>query len=262
MCTYSFSRSEDGRRIISMNRDEARERHEGAFSHHKADTPQLLYPTDERSGGTWFGCNSQGLCLALLNRYQCENPYASLSRGLLIPRFLSNWDSAAKLKQLTRDELLAYPPFDMIASDHQACFQLTWDGDSVQVVHHTIKDFSFSSSALNTDVVLAKRQSQFRTLLDQNKLSTTDSLLRAKQILTYFHLVSDPSHSEQGVLMDRPEAHTKSICQVIIDGHALSFRYLDEQCLASFRTMPQLKEKNDNYGLMVECVATAKPLSN
>lgn len=262
MCTYSFSRSDDGRRIISMNRDEARERHEGEFSHRKADIPQLLYPKDERSGGTWFGCNSQGLCLGLLNRYQCENPHARLSRGLLIPRFLSSWGSAASLKQLTRDALLAYPPFDMIASDHQHCFQLTWDGESVQVEQHTQSDFSFSSSALNTELVLAKRQSQFQTLLDQNKLSATDSLLRAKQILTHFHLVNDPSHSEQGVLMDRPEAHTKSICQVILDCHALSFRYLNEQCLANFRTMPKLKEKNDSYGLMFECVASANPLSN
>ncbi len=58
MCTLTLF-TYQGRRIITMNRDEARFRHEtNLIQHHTSAQTEYYHPVDQSSGGTWFGFNS------------------------------------------------------------------------------------------------------------------------------------------------------------------------------------------------------------
>jgi uncharacterized protein with NRDE domain len=234
-----------------MNRDEARSRHEGDFQQLTDSQPHRLFPTDSLAGGTWFGANQKGLVLALLNRYQASNPNGHKSRGLLIPHFLSTWLSASQTAELDARALHDYNPFDLIASDSQQTWQLSWDGNDVRLKQRTESHFSFSSSALNTNQVLDYRQSLFKDWQQKLPRSIAPSEL-AQSVLRDFHLQQTPSAETQSVLMDRHEAHTKSICQARVTDTATHLQYFDESTLTRFRNQKLLNENPISHGLVFE----------
>jgi hypothetical protein len=87
-----------------------------------------------------------------------------------------------------------------------------------------------SSSALNTETVLAKRQLHFQQWLAQSPE------LSAAAVLQQIHLQHNSDSRRDSVLMDRSDAHSKSICQVLLDANYCEFNYYPEASLQQWRS--------------------------
>jgi uncharacterized protein with NRDE domain len=229
MCTLSVLRL-NNLLVITMNRDEARLRHEAGLRQQQQNGLKLLYPIDGQAGGTWFGVNNHGVVLALLNRYQDPQFSSAPTRGNIIPQALAYGDFNLVKKHLSEQNYQGYNPFDLLLVANDKCLHLSWNGRHLSTYIVNEKALLISSSARNTDAVLAKRQEHF-----QQWLRRTPEL-SAEAVLQHIHLQHNPDSQADSVLMDRSDAHSKSICQVLVDANCCEFNYYPEASLQQWRS--------------------------
>ncbi|MDP1931786.1 MAG: NRDE family protein [Gammaproteobacteria bacterium] len=227
MCTLTVIRGAHGL-IVTINRDEQRTRQEvGTLLTGRSDVTGLYYchPLDSLHGGTWFGCNSAGVVLALLNRYPEQPVEFPESRGLIISSLIS-YGSVAEILQLLREGAARNcNPHDLILIDKDTLVRCTWDGSTCQISEgHTRSAFMLSSSSVFPARTIAYRQELFQKWLNE----TEEDSRGATQILSQFHLQQDPADPSASVLMSRPHSHTKSITQARLAEDAVDFVYLNE----------------------------------
>ena len=223
MCTLTILPTEDGHCLITMSRDERRDRIEPGkvFTH-----SQVTYPLDSHSGGTWFASDRRGCVLSLLNRYQSPFDKSRASRGGLIPLVLQQKNPVDWLIDL---DPAAYNPFDLFCIDAGHIWHCSWGGvESDQGYRiseiNLQKGFMFSSSSWNTHAVLAYRQELFSQWLWS--AADQERVFKPRHILHGFHLLQDRERPQWSVLMDREWSHTKSVCQVNTASPLSSFCYL------------------------------------
>ncbi|MFT6925673.1 MAG: hypothetical protein ACJAZP_001262 [Psychromonas sp.] len=228
MCTLSVLRLSNSL-VITMNRDESRSRHEAGLKEQQQNGIEQLYPVDGQAGGTWFGVNNHGVVLALLNRYQDPQSVVAPTRGNIIPQALACGDFDLVKNHLFEQNYQYYNPFDLLLACHAESLHLSWNGRHLSIYDTNQPALLLSSSALNTDAVIAKRQQRFQQWLTQ------PSELSASEVLQQIHLQHDPSSQGDSVLMDRSDAHSKSICQVLLDADCCEFNYYPEASLQQWR---------------------------
>jgi len=228
MCTLSVLRLSN-LLVITMNRDEARLRHEAGLKEQQKNGIELLYPIDGQAGGTWFGLNNHGVVLALLNRYQDPQTSGAPTRGNIIPQALAYGDFNLVKKHLSDQNYQHYNPFDLLLISPGECLHLSWNGRRLSIYNANQEALLLSSSALNTDAVLAKRQERFQQWL------TRSPELSAAAVLQQIHLQHDLGSPADSVLMDRSDAHSKSICQVLLDANGCEFNYYPQDSLQQWR---------------------------
>ncbi|WP_432455530.1 MULTISPECIES: NRDE family protein [unclassified Agarivorans] len=234
MCTLSLIRLPQ-QLVITMNRDEARTRHEAGLIQHSICNTQLLYPRDAQAGGSWFGVNNHGVTLALLNRYQDPQHSDAPSRGTIIPQALNVGAAEALEEHLTNQDYRDYNPFDLLMMSPHLCQHYRWNGQQLSTSPVTQKALLFSSSALDTKRIIAKRQQYFAQWWqsqEENLKQNAEQL--ANGVLQAVHLQQGKQPNES-VLMDRQDAHSKSICQVVLGRKNLNFNYYPENSLAHWR---------------------------
>ncbi|WP_220719956.1 NRDE family protein [Agarivorans litoreus] len=227
MCTVSVLRLGQ-QTVITMNRDEARHRHEaGIKQQHNGDTV-LVYPVDGQAGGTWFGFNNHGVVLALLNRYQDPQHAGAPTRGQIIPQALALGSSQRLEQHLATQDYQHFNPFDLLMISANDCQHFSWSGKQLSHHHLSDKAIQLSSSALNTQQVLASRKRRFQQWLKHKPSS-------AERVLSDIHLQQCQQNRSHSVLMDRDEAHSKSICQVRLSAQNSEFDYYPEASLQAWR---------------------------
>ncbi len=218
MCTLSVLPS-NGSLLITMNRDESRFRPESGVNTQEFNGLTMVFPTDSEAGGTWFGFNSMGVSLALLNRYQDSSKQGMKTRGAIIPECLAlgNWQAVSDhIKELDCD---SYNPFDLWAFSLTQYAQLSWNGQTATVTMGEIKDpIMHTSSSVDTDEIIEHRISKFNQCEKK-----PDSMLRN------FHLFKEPGHGSRSVMMERVKTHTKSVVQLCMNNTGLHFRYVNEE---------------------------------
>ncbi|AWB66117.1 hypothetical protein C2869_06535 [Saccharobesus litoralis] len=230
MCTYTWLPQSSGA-IVTMNRDERRERPEGdkiTTLSYQQGSLQVYYPIDKQAGGTWFGYNTAGLCLALLNRYQdAENqsiPEAvKRSRGDIIPHLLKCASLPHVIQQIETNDFSGYPAFDLMFTDGQELWQLSHRNPQQKPVlqqHASDLPFMLTSSSVAPEVTFNYRHHQFTQFLKHTSKTT------AEFILEHFHLVQTKGLESESVLMSRDLSHTKSICQIDLGAQSYFLRYL------------------------------------
>jgi uncharacterized protein with NRDE domain len=228
MCTLSVLRLSN-LLVITMNRDEARLRHEAGLKQQQQNGVELLYPIDGQAGGTWFGVNNHGVVLALLNRYQDPQSSAAPTRGNIIPQALAYGDFSLVKKHLSEQNYQYYNPFDLLLISSDECLNLSWNGRYLSAHNTSQPALLLSSSSLNTEAVLAKRQQCFQQWLEHTPELTPGAVLQQ------IHLQHNPDSLGDSVLMDRSNAHSKSICQVLLDANCCEFNYYPEASLQQWR---------------------------
>ncbi|MFT7053165.1 MAG: hypothetical protein ACJAU1_000717 [Psychromonas sp.] len=228
MCTLSVLRLSN-LLVITMNRDEARSRHEAGLKQQQKNGVELLCPIDGQAGGTWFGVNNHGVVLALLNRYQDPQSVGAPTRGNIIPQALAYGEVRLVKKHLSEQNYQYYNPFDLLLISSAECLHLSWNGRHLSLHNVSQAALLLSSSALNTEAVLAKRQARFQQWLTQSPE------LSATEVLHKIHLQHDLGNRGDSVLMDRSDAHSKSICQVLLDADCCEFNYYPEASLQQWR---------------------------
>ena len=223
MCSLSII-ERAGQRFITMNRDEARSRHEYPTLH--LDSPNVVYPRDAQAGGTWFGVNDSGIVLALLNRYQDPQVQGKRSRGWLIPELLTLSTLDAMRGHIQSKVSVAdYNPFDLVFIDAKQIYQLSWNGSQASWKTHAAPCF-FTSSSLRPLEVIALRHTTFA----QWQANSNDAPLDAEAILQQLHWV-ETADPETAIRMRRAQTHSKSLCQVTLESHSLHLRYWNEGVL-------------------------------
>lgn len=230
MCTLSvFSRP--GRLLVTMNRDERRERPERCELATGGSRPAWCYPVDAVSGGTWFGVNSAGLVAALLNRYQDSEELKTppqRSRGELIPWLLRLECAGHAAGELEHARWRECGPFDLVLIQGRDLWRWYWDGRRLAGTRQALSPaWLLSSSSLDPDRVGSYRQRRFRAFV----AATPDP--RPAAVLTDLHLRDDPE-PRAAIRMQRPGTHTKSLIQAVLGPDRLALHYLHERALPAF----------------------------
>lgn len=230
MCTLTVIPDKHGL-IVTMNRDEQRSRGEvGTLLTGCSDITGLSYchPLDALHGGTWFGCNSAGIVLALLNRYQEKSAQPTESRGMIIPALIPYGSIPEMLHKLRAREDQRCNPHDLIIVDANLMVQCTWDGKHYRISERDTK----SAFMVNSSSVLPERTTAYREALFQKWQEERQEVpMTWMQILTDFHLQQNSADPSASVLMSRPQSHTKSVSQARLESGEIEVRYIDETTL-------------------------------
>lgn len=240
MCTVTAMVAVD-KLIVTMNRDEARQRAESGLYLGRDDTAAVskVYPIDAVSQGTWMGTNNNGVVLCLLNRYHEQLGVYSASRGRLIP-YLLGLGCAASIKAQfegwinSGSDLSPYAPFDLLLFSHELSAQVTWNGEEGALnAIDCNKPFCQTSSSVSTQAVIMHRKNLFETCTDED-------------LLKVFHLNQDATDKSSSVLMDREKSHTKSVSQVVLGVDSSVFKYTSHENLDRLVELRRFNEDNSD----------------
>ncbi|MCC6795583.1 MAG: NRDE family protein [Candidatus Hydrogenedentes bacterium] len=215
MCTVTVHRNTN-RLLVTMNRDEARDRApEVPPTLHKGDVSWLA-PSDSARGGTWIGTNDSGVVACLLNGYVegdsflREKNTESKSRGAIIP-WLMTLGTAHDIRDaaMTNFDPHRFMSFSLIVVQHDSVDAFHWRGTGYLLHESHEGDWTFfSSSSWKTDEVIAWRRRAFDDWREGGH--TTIGALPS------LHVLHPEGKHEWSPLMDRERTCTRSITQVEI----------------------------------------------
>jgi len=226
MCTLSIIPN-DGQLIVTMNRDERRDRPESGEMHVTRDA---AYPSDAGTGGTWFGFNRHGLILAVLNRYDVPQRDSTLSRGRFIPALLSASNIEEAMEKFTALHSKGDNPFELVLMSKGRILHVQWDGQRVERKNHDAKiPFFLTSSSEYTATAIPLRQKLFNEFLQSHPVNGRD----ATAILRDLHLSGAAGQENLSIFMQRESKHTKSITQAVLSSDGVAATYYPERQLAT-----------------------------
>jgi len=231
MCSVSVFRQRDVL-LVTMNRDEKRERHEdGLFF-----DDRHCYPLDGQSGGTWFGVNRYGLVAALLNRYEDATlTDAAVSRGTLIPQLLQLNSVALAVEHVKSLDLKHVNPYTLLLLDRLQSQTLSWNGRELTIDISTESGSRKRWQFLSSSSVNALQIPRQRLAVFSDQLSSEDSMKCTAPEILAMHLHREDNSPESAVFMDREATHTKSITQVSLRRDEVKLDYFSEESLAPVR---------------------------
>ncbi len=219
MCTLTWRRfGPDGSAGFELffNRDEKRTR--------RAELPPIarraghglaLAPRDSEGGGSWIAVNDRGVAVALLNGYRASDAerVATESRGLLVLRLIAEDDREAVVRTLSALDLEPFRSFTLLAFDpHAGPAIARWDGASLAIDRDTSGLPQFvTSSSFSAPLVTARRRAEFDRVATER---------RSARLLD-FHRGHAFGASAWSVCMHRPDAETRSLTRVRVDGRGV-----------------------------------------
>jgi hypothetical protein len=223
MCTVTWRRGRSGYDLW-FNRDELHSRtpelppeitgHEGL---------RYIAPRDGKHGGTWLLVNETGLTVCLLNDYGAAWRPASgsprFSRGHIVSACASAASHRDVMEVLQRQPLAMTPAFQLLAlSVTEGPLHLHWQGATLVRRAAAQTAPPLSSSSFATEEVVAARLARFcRHVVRPETAPAADYL--------NYHIQHDPIAGAHSVLMHRPDAATRSIIHVAVDGRKVSLGY-------------------------------------
>jgi len=219
MCLVSYIKGAGGEVILTSNRDEAPSRSADHIKKEDRLLAQILFPEDTK-GGSWFVVSDKGDAAIILNgafkNHERILPYR-LSRGIMLKDFFDYADFSDFLYTFDFQNV---EPFTMIVYQKMQLFELRWDGGVKHLeILDTKKCHIWSSCTLYTQEIQAKREKQFRTLLDEKAQVDAKSM---KDI----HVAGQVGDSENNFVMNREErVKTVSITQAKIKENVVSLEF-------------------------------------
>lgn len=217
MCTVTVHRNAD-RLLVTMNRDEARDRAAEVPPSIHHDDVSWLAPSDSARGGTWIGTNDRGVVACLLNGYVEGDSFLRAkategkSRGAIIP-WLMTLGGAHDIRDatMTNFDPHRFMSFSLIVVQHDSLDAFHWRGGG-DLLHESHQDewTFFSSSSWNTDDVIAWRRRAFEDWCEGG-FATIGAL-------PSLHVLYPEGKHEWSPLMDREHTCTRSITQIELSG--------------------------------------------
>ena len=224
MCTVTFIPQSYSGFLLTSNRDESPERRTIPPKRYDVDGKMLLFPKDERGGGTWFGVSDQCRLICLLNggftAHKRENTYR-MSRGVIVTDLLTADDAVAKIRAY---DFSGIEPFTIVMVDWKInlqLFELVWDGIASHITEKPIAPQIWSSSLLYSQEIKKKREFWFSDFIFNNLNPSEIDLLD-------FHKTAGEGNLKTNLIMDRGFVKTKSITQ-FSKSEASTMRYEDLQ---------------------------------
>ena len=242
MCTVSFIKHKEGFSLTS-NRDEQASRPTDAPEVYEENHQQLVYPKDQKAGGTWIATSNQNVSVCLLNgafeNHKRQLPYAR-SRGQVLKERFAYYTNRDFIKQV---DLYNVEPFTLLLIDHNNdldFMELIWDGQQKHTRQiDTSENHIWASATLYSEQERENRKQWFKKFLDQNKTIKTDDIID-------FHTGSFTDDKANDMLMQRnAELKTLSVSQINILPNSTSFIYKD---------LDQKKSYNLNLDMLCKTV--------
>lgn len=203
MCTITLYRNTDSY-VFTMNRDERWERGESPPVSRVRDGVVLEYPVDSGAGGTWFGRNDRGVCIALLNNYQASvNPLA-VTRGKIIPDALACGDFQRVVDYLQALDMHQFNAFDVVVAGPERTVHFRWD--RLSLYQQSVPSsgwYFFTSSSVDFDLVDAYRRDFFAQWVETGSVD---------QVISGVHQWQT-SNKSYSIRMERAHSHSKSVVQ-------------------------------------------------
>lgn len=213
MCTVTIHRASD-RLLVTMNRDERRDRApERPPELHRGDICWLA-PSDSERGGTWMAVNERGVVACIMNGYLAgEGPAPpttanARSRGEIVPWLMPCGDATDMRRALEHGfDPERYPSFTLMLADSNTIHSFAWRGSgALEHETHNAEWNVFSSSSWRTQEVVAWRTRAFEDWLANG--------CAMRGALPALHLLQPGDRREWSPLMDREKTCTRSITQI------------------------------------------------
>jgi hypothetical protein len=183
-----------------------------------------LWPLDTVSGGTWLGVNDRGVAAFLLNANPPDprHPHGTHSRGDLIPNALAADDVAGALARVhTALADGVYPWFRLVLVDGASACVVRHLPEGQDLQHPAPDEgWLLTSSSLGDQVVTPPRAELFATQVQA--LAAGPARLEAQR---RFHAHRWPERGELSVNMQRPDAGTRSYCEIDLHADRVCLRY-------------------------------------
>jgi hypothetical protein len=197
MCTVTFVPSHAGV-IITSSRDELYNRGPVLFPEiHTQHATPLIYPTDIKSGGSWFVINNRGTTAVLLNgafeKYLPVSTYR-MSRGKLLIELFNQANIQESIHQVLLKDI---EPFTLVLWENKVLQEYRWDG---HLLFHKVLDpglcHIWSSATLYNLTMRSERQQWFCKWLEGVGNPTLRDAI-------HFHLNTQVNNHEYGIRMHR-----------------------------------------------------------
>lgn len=204
MCTVTLFRDADGY-VFTMNRDERWERGETPPQQWVRDGVMLEYPVDTEAGGTWFGRNDQGVCIALLNNYQASINSHAVTRGKIIPDALVHGSFSDVVAYVLSLDMHQFNAFDLIIAGPERTVHFSWNKELLAKKEiEMLGWYFFTSSSINFPEVYDYRRAYF---VEWSKRGVVADVIND----VHYWQTDNKSYS---ICMERPLSHSKSVVQV------------------------------------------------
>ena len=146
MCSVSFVPLEDGF-LLTSNRDEKSYRPTMEPKIYFENEVKLLYPQDEKAGGTWIVAKDDGTCIVLLNgafvKHQKKEDYCK-SRGVVLKEIITAEEPIFYFSEMNLKQI---EPFTLIIFQKSILTEVKWDGIEKHIIQKSLDKPHFWSSA-------------------------------------------------------------------------------------------------------------------
>ncbi|WP_452232463.1 NRDE family protein [Lacinutrix sp. MEBiC02595] len=209
MCTVTIFAKGENDFVLTSNRDEAPNRVSLSPDFYSVNTTKMLFPKDEKAGGTWIGVSEKSRLICLLNGgfdlHSRKDNYR-LSRGVVVTDLLASEEIVTAIEAYDLHDI---EPFTIVVADWNTdlqFYELVWDGTQKYFSKLPKEARVWSSSTLYTKAMREERKQWFANFKTKNELSSAKAL--------QFHQNTHIDNTEYGVIMDRGFVKTTSITQV------------------------------------------------
>jgi uncharacterized protein with NRDE domain len=222
MCTVSFVNA-NGKIIITSNRDEMVIRPNAiAPKNYNVNNKKVIFPKDQKAGGTWYAIDEHSNVLVLLNgaeeKHILKASYRQ-SRGLIVLELIGSESPITVWKSINLNQI---EPFTLVLFEKQKLYQLRWNELEKETKGLDINESHiWSSSTLYPSEIRAKRATWFHTFLDTKPEIN-------KEELFHFHRYTEEANTEHGLVINRNDVlKTLSITQTVIEKNKVTIHYAD-----------------------------------
>lgn len=221
MCTVTFVPLKNGF-VLTSNRDEKIARPTISPKIYGENGTKLLYPKDEKAGGTWIVAKNDGTCIVLLNgafeNHHKKSDYAK-SRGVILMEMIK---ASNPMSYFSSINLKGVEPFTLIVFQKDKLVELKWDEKEKYAIPHSIlASHIWSSSTLYNQEQRSLRKQWFEDFMQQNNNLSSEKILS-------FHKNTQPENTEFGLVINRDETtKTLSITQLLMQNNLVEMTYVD-----------------------------------
>lgn len=221
MCTVSFVPLQNGF-LLTSNRDEKSYRPTISPKVYTENEMKLIYPKDEKAGGTWIVVREDGTTIVLLNGAfinHHKKPNYIKSRGVILMEIIQAKKTLLHFQEINLDNV---EPFTLIIFQDNVLTEVKWDEVEKHVFNKSIKKpHIWSSATLYNRIQRIKRKQWFEDFCRYNMPLAIDKILS-------FHTNTQVANTEYGLVINREdETKTVSITQLFLKNDKMEMTYID-----------------------------------
>ncbi|MEZ7498140.1 NRDE family protein [Flavobacterium sp. Arc3] len=221
MCTVSFIPLKEGF-LLTSNRDEKSYRPTISPQVYSENEIKLLYPKDEKAGGTWIVARNDGTSIILLNgaftNHTKQSNY-NKSRGIILIEIVQ---AKFPLFYFQEMDLENIEPFTLIIFQLHTLTEVKWDGNEKHVFEKSIRKPHIWSSA----TLYSRKQKNLRKQWFEDFCRHNEPLSMEKALL--FHATKEEDNTENGLVINREDkTKTVSITQLLLTNKNVQMTYVD-----------------------------------